>query len=78
LRKCEADAVQALRGAESEHQFLHGRIGGDPLPVLERIDETRSRHHLEAFINSNDKLRRYRRSFDGAKLHTFDLSGDRA
>ena len=47
-------------GAESEHQFSHGWIGSDPLPVLEQIDETRSRHHLEAFINANDKLGRYR------------------
>ena len=56
--------MQPLCSAKSEHQLLHIGVGGDPLSMLKRIDKARSRHHLESFVDSNDKFGRHRRSFD--------------
>ena len=48
------------------------------LAVLERIDQPRRRHHLEALVDADEELRRNDRGLDGAELHAFDLPRNRA
>ena len=72
------DAVQALVGAEAEHQLEHRRIGGDALALRQRADQARRRHHLEALIDADEEFRRQDRALDRAELRAFDLPRDRA
>ena len=58
--------------------FKHRRIGGEALAVLERVDQARRRHHLEALVDADEEFRRNDRGLDGAELHAFDLARDRA
>src|ERR1700685_602887 len=46
--------------------------------MLERVDETRRRHHFETLVDADEEFRRHGRDLDGAELRAFDLPRDRA
>src|ERR1700733_14405471 len=74
----QSDAVESLVGAERKHQLEHGRIGGEPLPVRQRVDEPGRRRYLEALIDADPEFGRNYTHLYGAKLYPFDLSWNRA
>ena len=78
LRREQADAVQALVGAEPEHQFAHVRVGGQALRLGQRIDQSRRRHNLETLVDAGIEFRRRHHALDGAELSALDLPRDRA
>ena len=66
-------AVQALVGAETEHQLAHRRIGGEPLAFGHGFDEARRRQDFETFIDAGEEFRGHNQALDFAKLHALDL-----
>jgi hypothetical protein len=71
-------AMQAFFATQPKHELQHRGIGGEALPVRERIDQCRRRHHLETLVDPDEELRRNHRALNGAELHPLDLARDRA
>ena len=65
--------MQSLIGAKPEHQLQHRGIHGETLRVRNSIDQPGRGHHLEAFIDADEELRRKDRALDRAELNALDL-----
>ena len=74
----QADAAQALVGAEPEHQLHQLRICGDLLALLHGVDEGGCGQHAKAIVEADHEFRRHHLALDGAELRALDLPRNRA
>ena len=74
----QPDAAKTLVGAKPKHQFPHGRIARNALPVGQRIHKPRRGHHFETLVDADKELGRNDGTLYGAELHAFNLARNRA